>query len=290
MNNLGVYHSDIKSSNILINESFKKVRFIDWGLTVIHPKKYFHEIPSKWKNRPFQFNVPFEIVLFTDDFVLKMNNLIKSDNGVNDETKLFNFVNDYIYFWLNERGKGHISYIHNILNMLGIINSNELDMNAISSSKTFTKTKQKYVAEFAKYKNTIDYITNYIVFILANFTEFDDNGSFTMLNYINKIFKNTIDVWGFLITYIPILEIMYENKSSLDDIHKIIFFSLQQILIKYCYTPQTKMLNVKNLAKELTQINTSLNEFSKNENISLDENVESHINTTTITETPESIL
>lgn len=290
MNNLGVYHSDIKSSNILINESFKKVRFIDWGLTVIHPKKYFHEIPSKWKNRPFQFNVPFEIVLFTDDFVLKMNNLIKSDNGVNDETKLFNFVNDYIYFWLNERGKGHISYIHNILNMLGIINSNELDMNAISSSKTFTKTKQKYVAEFAKYKNTIDYITNYIVFILANFTEFDDNGSFTMLNYINKIFKNTIDVWGFIITYIPILEIMHENKSSLDDSHKIIFFSLQQILIKYCYTPQTKMLNVKNLSKELTQINTSLNEFSKNENISLDENVESHINTTTITETPESIL
>ena len=83
---------------------------------------------------------------------------------------------------------------------------------------------------------------------------------------------------------------MYENKSSLDDIHKIIFFSLQQILIKYCYTPQTKMLNIKNLAKELTQINTSLNKFSKNENISLDENVESHINTTTITETPASIL
>ena len=291
MNKFGIYHSDIKSSNILINESHKNVRFIDWGLTVIHPDKYFREVPSKWKNRPFQFNVPFEVVLFTDDFTSKMNVFISSQNNDDDNNggKLFDFVNDYIYYWLNDRGKGHISYIHKILTMLGINNENKLKLNSNSSqsSKTYTKTKEKYVTYFQKYKNTIDYITNYIVFILANFTDFDINGSFSMLNYINKMYKNYVDVWGFLISYIPMIEIMNDNKLILDDSQKILFFSLQQILIKYLYTPKINMYDLNSVANDLKKLNTSLKKYNRDEY--KPSNVKSHINSS-ITETPITII
>jgi serine/threonine protein kinase len=289
MNNYGVFHSDIKASNILINESHKKVRFIDWGLTVTHPQKFFTEIPSKWKNRPFQFNVPFEVILFTDDFVSKMNDFIeKYDNkSTNNGNKMFQFVNDYIYYWLNERGKGHLSYIHSILSMLDIIKEIGDANNNDSETKSYTKTKEKYVAQFGKYKETIDFITNYIVFILAKFTEFNNNGSFEMLNYINKIYKNYVDVWGLLITYIPIIEILYENKSKLEDSHKLLFYTLQKILIKHLYTPKVEIINLKTVSKDLKNMNTVLKKFSKNEyNPTY---IDSHINSS-ITETPITII
>lgn len=285
MNNFGVFHSDIKASNILINESFKKVRFIDWGLTVTHPQKYFNEIPSKWKNRPFQFNVPFEVILFTDDFVSKFNDFIEKFDGFQDGSSTFEFVNDYIYYWLNERGKGHLSYIHNIFSLIGIINNNKINVD--TKTVSYTEKKEKLVAHFIKYKETIDYITNYIVFILVNFAEFNENGSFNIINYINEIYKNYVDVWGFLISYIPIIEILHENKSSLDENYKILFLTLKNILIKYLYTPKVKMVNVYDISKDLKKINSVLKIFSKNNFTST--NVSSHINSS-ITETPETII
>lgn len=287
MNNYGVFHSDVKSSNILINESHKKVRFIDWGLTVIHPQKFFSEIPSKWRNRPFQFNVPFEVILFTDDFVAKMNKFIEKFDKSNNGTKMFQFVNDYIYYWLNERGKGHLSYINNILIMLDIVKKNGHNNNINSETNSYTKNKEKYVAQFDKYKETIDYITNYIVFILAKFTEFNNDGSFDILNYVNKIYKNYVDVWGLLIAYIPIIEILHENKSMLNDSHKILFYTLKKILIKHLYTPKVTSINLKTVSKDLKNLNASLKKFSKNEYNPT--NINSHINSS-ITETPITII
>ena len=288
MNNYGVFHSDIKASNILINESHKKIRFIDWGLTVTHPQKFFSEIPSKWKNRPLQFNVPFEVILFTDDFVSKMNDFIeKYDNKSNKGNKMFLFVNDYIYYWLNERGKGHLSYINSILIMLEIVKDNDDDNKSDSETKSYTKNKEKYVAQFGKYKETIDFITNYIVFILAKFTEFNNNGSFEMLNYVNKIYKNYVDVWGLLIAYIPIIEMLYENKSRLKDSHRILFYTLQKIIIKHLYTPKVETINLKIVSNDLKNMNTSLKKFSKNEYNPTD--INSHINSS-ITETPITII
>lgn len=287
MNNYGVFHSDIKASNILINESHKKVRFIDWGLTVTHPHKFFSKIPSKWKNRPFQFNVPFEVVLFTDDFVSKMNAFIEKYENNNDGNVMFQFVNDYIYYWLNERGKGHLGYIHSILIMLGIVKDNDDTNQSDSETKSYTKNKEKYVTQFHKYKETVDYITNYIVFILAKFTEFNKDGSFEIVNYVNKIYKNYVDVWGLLISYIPIIEILHENKSNLEDCHKLLFHTLQKILIKHLYTPKVEPVNLKTISKDLKNMNSTLKKFSKNEYNPTD--VNSHINSS-ITETPITII
>jgi hypothetical protein len=288
MNSLGVYHSDVKSSNILISDCHKKVRFIDWGLTVVHPKKYFYVIPSKWKNRPFQFNVPFEIILFTDDFVSKMNSFIESyqDQSINDKhNAMFEFINDYIYYWLHERGLGHLNYIHNIFIMLGIVDDNDKIKNKKNS--TFTESKENNVSKYKKYSETITFITNYIVFILVNYTEFDDNGAFSLINFLNTKFKNYTDIWGFLISYIPIIEVLHENFPRLESSHQILFHSLKRIIIKYLYTPKVELLIVQNIVKDLKQINSSLKELSIIE--TPQKNKSSYINSS-LTETPITII
>ena len=71
MNKLNVYHSDIKDSNILIsrnNDDSLHAKLIDWGLTVIYNPKNQEDVPENWNGRPFQFNVPFSIILFSDNF------------------------------------------------------------------------------------------------------------------------------------------------------------------------------------------------------------------------------
>jgi len=60
MNNLGVYHFDLKSNNILINKSGLKI--IDWGLSQISPT--INDLSS---NR-FVFNQPFGGVVFSEKF------------------------------------------------------------------------------------------------------------------------------------------------------------------------------------------------------------------------------
>ena len=72
MNKKNIYHCDIKDSNILVDDtSGIKTRLIDWGLSTEY-KPFKREVfPNTWKNRPFQFNVPFSVVLFTDAFVYK---------------------------------------------------------------------------------------------------------------------------------------------------------------------------------------------------------------------------
>ena len=65
MNHLGVYHGDLKASNVLINEDTSQIRIIDWGLSLIDKRSIFSTIPSDWKNRKLQYNNPFGIILLS---------------------------------------------------------------------------------------------------------------------------------------------------------------------------------------------------------------------------------
>jgi serine/threonine protein kinase len=70
MNNKNIYHSDIKDSNVLIEDvdSSLKARLIDWGLTVQYVPNSTVKFPKNWRNRPLQFNVPFSVIIFSDLF------------------------------------------------------------------------------------------------------------------------------------------------------------------------------------------------------------------------------
>ena len=70
MNEKYIFHNDIKDSNVLVDNSSSKIktRLIDWGLSTEYVPFKDNPFPSSWRNRPFQFNVPFSVIIFSDEF------------------------------------------------------------------------------------------------------------------------------------------------------------------------------------------------------------------------------
>jgi serine/threonine protein kinase len=196
MNKHNIYHCDIKDSNILIDSSSTlKARLIDWGLSTKYVANIDQTFPKTWRNRPFQFNVPFSIVIFSDLFFDKYSKYIEEGRKI-DYDSLKPFIIEYIYLWLKERGSGHYKYITQIMFMLF---SNELD-------DIDVKEKEKVIeSEF-----TLPYIYNYIIEVLINFTNFRKDGTLNLRIYLDTVFIKIVDIYGFIISYLPFFEALFE--------------------------------------------------------------------------------
>jgi serine/threonine protein kinase len=253
MNKHNIYHCDIKDSNILVDSSSSlKARLIDWGLSTEYVANIDQPFPKTWRNRPFQFNVPFSIVIFSDLFFDNYSKYIKEGGKINYES-LKPFVIEYIYLWLKERGKGHYSYINQIMFMLF---SSELD--DIDNEKE----KEKIIeSEF-----TLPYIYNYIIEILINFTNFRKDGTLNLRIYLDTVFIKIVDIWGFIISYLPIFEALFENYENLNNADLELFEVFKKMFIKYLYSPRIKPINVSELTSELKDLNKIFNSSSVNTN------------------------
>jgi serine/threonine protein kinase len=235
MNKLNIYHCDIKESNIVVN---KKNGFhtmlIDWGLSA----KYDGEkIPDMMLDRPFQYNVPFSIILFNDIFKKKYKSfLIKNPDA--DYTTVRTFALDYIFLWNEERGLGHTKFMISIMENLF---ENELTHIPEVDRKEVIKM------EFLYY-----YITEYLTKILVKFTK---NGEFLQMDYFENVFLKNIDVWGLVISYYPMLNILHENYSLLKKGELEIFNKLKFIFTHYLFENATEPIDIDNLVKYLRDIN-----------------------------------
>ena len=116
MNNLNCFHGDIKDGNILIgsNDDGIESRLIDWGISFKHEYKK-NEVPDELYRRPFQFNVPFSVIIFNKEFTTRYSNFL-----VQTPEPLFfqirEFVINYIFIWRDIRGDGHFEAINTIMN------------------------------------------------------------------------------------------------------------------------------------------------------------------------------
>ncbi len=200
MNQMNIFHCDIKDSNILI-DSEKKVRLIDWGLYAEYVPGSF---PQVWRNRPIQFNVPFSVILFTDSFQQKYAKY-KSEEG---EDKLKLFVTEYV---TSRIGTGHYDFIKGIIKLL-FLNSGQLTESEIEPQ-------------------LMEYIVNYIVKILIHFKED------WFREYLDNVFTKIVDIWGLIIAYYPILEVLSNSYSKLTKGEMKIFNQLKFIFVNYLYEP-----------------------------------------------------
>lgn len=245
MNKEGIYHSDIKDSNILIqvnnnNNSKFVTRLIDWGLTTEYIPFKEYPFPTVWRNRPLQFNVPFSLILFTDEFLKKYTKYLE-DGGKIDYTSLKPFMMDYIYFWLKTRGKGHYTYINNIMYMLF---SN--DYTNIQDEKIKTRMVEN---DF-----TLFYLSNYLIEILLHFTHFRENKTLNLRVYLDTVFIQILDIWGFITSYLPVFEILFQNYHELNEKEMKLFESLKYIFIHYLYNPRVKPIDLNELNKSLKDL------------------------------------
>jgi hypothetical protein len=259
MNQKHIYHSDIKASNILIlnedetNITEMKVRLIDWSLTVEYIPFKNNTFPKNWKNRPLQFNVPFSIILFTDLFYERYLNFIKKNKELYSNTGtllrskraiLYEFMKEYLYLWMKERGYGHYKYINKIFYMLfkyDILETNDY-------------VNDNNMIQFIEENYTLPYIINYLVEIVIHFIKIRKDGSLNVRDYLDTIFIKIIDIWGFLISYLPLYELLFENYKNLTNYQKELFINLRSIFLKYLYNPHIQVIKIENLENNIKKL------------------------------------
>ncbi len=239
MNKLGIYHCDIKESNILIDVEKDKMfaRLIDWGLSVKIDKRPVDWIPDAMTNRPFQYNLPFSCILFNDVFQ-NMYAEFLSKNPNPEYYMIRTFIIDYIFVWNENRGPGHIKVIDNIF---GKLFSMDLKSIPIDDKKLIIEMEYTY-----------NYIVEYLSAILLKYTK---NGVFYMAKYFNNVYLQIVDVWGLIISYEPILTLLFSKYQNLSQIELEIFNSLKHIFLVYLFEPRTEKISIQHLTSDLKKLN-----------------------------------
>lgn len=242
MNDINIYHSDIKDSNVLIDKKSGKMetRLIDWGLSTKYVPFKNNPFPRTWRNRPLQYNVPFSIIMFTDDFFQKYKKYIL-DGGDNELDNLRPFVVDYIHFWMRKRGTGHLKFINDIMNVL--------------FSKEITSVSGEEKDRIIENDFTMTYITNYIIEILVHFAKMRDDGTLNLREYLDNVFIKIIDIWGFICIYFPILDFLFDNYDRLNNEQMEMFHHLKNMYIKYLYAPRIEPIDISDLLDDLKTLN-----------------------------------
>jgi serine/threonine protein kinase len=181
MNKYHVYHADIKEANIVVDTS-KYVRLIDWGLSMYTTTASGKNIPSVLQGKPFQYNLPFSIILFNDTFKTMYSTFLKTTEATHlDNNSLGIFLKGYIEKWNKKRGKGHIKTIISIWS--GITNKQNIQETII------------------------------IPYLSAILLEYTRDGQFDMIGYFKNVFLKLLDLWGFIMCYSAFLEIGYKNEK-----------------------------------------------------------------------------
>ena len=247
INKNGLNHMDIKGNNMLV-DSLGHVRLIDWGLS---SKNDGVNIPDEVTDHTFHFNNPFSN-LFYNNFLKEWlpleykkikasSKLYNSKSGQSELLKIVavNMVNQTINY---KQTGGHYTVIVSILHYIYKIYALDNGYNTIDYNVLIQTT-----------------IIEYIQSILLAYV--DDNGNFKDVEYFYDVFSPNVDIWGFLMGYIYIIEkgVVYENNNNVKYlIHKDILNGICRILIKYCYSTDyaTKAINVSELSKELESLNT----------------------------------
>jgi hypothetical protein len=69
--------------------------------------------------------------------------------------------------------------------------------------------------------------------------------------YLNDVYIKIVDVWGFITTYYPFLEMFSKNYFTLNENELKILKQLQYIYNEYLYTPRATPYNMNELYDDL---------------------------------------
>jgi len=230
MNRLGILHFDLKSANILMDDT-SQLRIIDWGLSVISKN---NTIPIGSTSRPIQYNLPFSTVLFNDKIMNDINKGLKQlyfDTNYTESIKpeLSALVHQIVVEHFSKSDKGHIEYVSENIEILFNIPG-----------------KRNYFI----YNLLSNYLTEAIINFINPITQ-----TFDVTKYFNDVCMKNCDIWGLITIYNDIL-IHYEGlslfKSNASDVLK----QLRLFVMRYLYSPEFagKPIDITKLVAELKLI------------------------------------
>lgn len=238
MNQLNVYHCDVKDSNVLVDKTFR-TRLIDWGLSIHYGTPLENAVPRSLYRRPFQFNVPFSVILFNGEFLKLYDDfLLKNPNP--EYYSIREFVINYIFVWNEIRGAGHLEAINDIITQF-------------SESELVSIEKQKVKEHFIEYDFTYYYIVEYLSKILKKWT---NNGTIDLFGYFNNVFIKNVDIWGFIMIYVAIYEKIYKSKNA--ETFKEYTNKIKQIIQHFLFSKPNEIIDTNLLVNELTKLNNIL--------------------------------
>jgi hypothetical protein len=102
-------------------------------------------------------------------------------------------------------------------------------------------------------------IVDYIVDVLVHFTRFKEDGKLDLREYLNTVFIKIVDIWGFISIYIPLVELLSNNYSSLTQNEMQVFQYLQFIFNEYLYEPRHEPIDMTMLYSDLKALGDTLN-------------------------------
>ena len=110
-------------------------------------------------------------------------------------------------------------------------------------------------ANFIAYDFTYYYIIEYLSKILQKYTI---ENKFHLNDYFNEIFLKNIDVWGFVMIYMPFVSHLYANYSKLNPSELKLFEALKYIIIHFLYETAITPIPIEDLCESLTKLNPLL--------------------------------
>ena len=197
MNKNHVYHCDIKDSNVLVEDDVKHTRLIDWGLSTTFNPNTDTKIPKNARKRPFQFNTPFSTILFQDTFAKLYKTFLKKNP---DPTYIAvrSFVINYVLFVIEKRGPGHLRNINSIMKQF--------------FTDSLMNVEEKFKEDIIEFEYTFYFIFEYLTKILFKYTR---NNKFDDFAYFKEVFVKNVDVWGFVMVYMPINDYLVDNFRTI---------------------------------------------------------------------------
>ena len=241
LNKKGYVHMDLKGQNILrsTEDGVVMVRVIDWGLSGAIPAK---GVASSAQDRVVQYNVPFSNILFaTQDWgkrLAKYVNAVAPSPSLRDSKDIgrtsamrivayqqFNDIAD-------EYGDGHLEFLRKLFDrLLGY----PAQMGGTEGSvfSPITAAVEYNAAVLAKYV--------------------DSSGKFDSGKYFREVYSKNVDVWGFLMAYLPIVDTspMPWKSNSLEN-------AITRIICEYCLSSKyaTTPIPIDKLSRQLLSLNT----------------------------------
>jgi hypothetical protein len=100
---------------------------------------------------------------------------------------------------------------------------------------------------------TLNYISNYLTDVLIKYATFREDGTLNLRIYLDNVFVYNVDIWGFCVTYFPILELLFNNYSNLTSNELEMFTSIKKLFI-HIYTTSSEKLNTRDIINHLKNL------------------------------------
>lgn len=244
LNNKGYAHMDLKGQNMLRNtdDGEVEVKIIDWGLSGAIPAK---GVPPIVQDRVIQYNVPFSNILFaTHGWPERLKRDVKAiapSAKLDDGDKLGRMsamrVVAYQHFYdiADNYGVGHLEYLRGVFRRLF---SGPADMH--SSISNLEENALSPVTAVVEYNAVI--LDKYV----------DRTGKFDSSKYFREVFSKNVDIWGFLMAYLPLVDTNSSpwKTGTLEN-------AISRIICEYCFSSNyaARPIPIDKLAQELLSLN-----------------------------------